>query len=90
MVRGSADEVVGYTLTRGASGVTIHVGFLKIRTLHKDLTRALTFHCRRSYADDSHRYSREVQGKNLRPDPRCLYIGLDLTACPQLQLDRLR
>ena len=40
-----------------------------------------------TYANDSYRYSREEpQGEDSHP--RSLYIKLDLTACPQLQLDR--
>ena len=69
----------------------LHVGSPEIRTLPIDLAPAVTLYCRRTYADDSHRYSREEpQGEDLRPDPRSLYIKLDLTACPQLQLDRSR
>ena len=51
---------------------------------------ALTLYCRRTYADDSHRNGREEpQGEDLRQDPRCLYVRLDLTACQQLQLDKV-
>ena len=66
----------------------LQVELSEIRTLPVDFTRALTLlYCRRKNADDSHRYSREEpQGEDLRPDSRSLYIKLDLTARPQLQL----
>ena len=66
----------------------LQVGLSEIRTLPIDFTPVLTLlYCRRTYADDSHRYSREEpQGEDLRPDSRSLYIKLDLTARPQLQL----
>ena len=69
----------------------LHVGLPEIRTLPNDFAPALTLYCRRTYADDinSHPNNREKpQGEDLRQDPRCLYIGLDLTACQPLQLDR--
>ena len=91
MVRGLADEVVGYNQTRGASRVMLQVGLSEFRTLPIDFTPDLTLCCRRTYADDNHRYNREEpQGDDLRPDPRYLYIELDLTVCPQLQLDGFR
>ena len=76
--------------TKYAVGI-LQVGLSEFRTLLIDFTPALTLNCRRTYTDDSHRYSREEpQGEDLRPDYRCLYIGLALMASPQLQLDRFR
>ena len=57
----------------------LYVGLPEIRTLPIDFAPAFTLYCRPTYADDMHPNNREEpQGENLRQDPRCLYIGLDL------------
>ena len=67
MVRGLADEVVGYNQTRGASRVMLQVGLSEFRTLPIDFTPALTLNCRRKYADDSSSVQpRKTSGRRLR------------------------
>ena len=78
MVQKLSDESPG---TFGASRVELQVGLSECRTLPVDIYPALPLACRRTCADIRHRYRQgDNQGKDLRPDPCCIWVGVDLTA----------
>ena len=61
-------------------GATCQVGFSECRTLAVHLTPDLTLDRLRTCAEVRHRRCQEeLPGKNLRPNPRCFYAGVDVT-----------